>query len=152
MAKGISIESNMDDFMDQLNQEVNQIDDQVTAALSYAGKSVVNAARMVNTYTDQTGNLRHSIGYAIVDNGAVTETDVQAISAGDYTDKQGNVVHRPGSEAQKAVEGNAQQMVGKKGLVVVAGMPYASHVEQRGYDVITGSALKIEDYFKEGME
>lgn len=34
-------------------------------SLSYIGEEFVNRARMINTYEDQTGNLRSSIGYVI---------------------------------------------------------------------------------------
>lgn len=152
MANNISIDSNMDDFMDSLNREVSQIDSDVTEALRYAAMKVVTDAKSVDTYTDQTANLRNSIGYAIIDDGNILDNSVQAIEAGEKPDKDGNLVKRPASNGPRRVEEEAKHMVGSKGVVVVAGMPYASFVEQRGYDVLTGSALKLEDYFKEGME
>jgi hypothetical protein len=39
--------------------------------LSFVGETCVNYAREHGSYKDQSGNLRSSIGYAVIDNGQV---------------------------------------------------------------------------------
>lgn len=39
--------------------------------LCYVGEQCLNAARSTNSYKDQTGNLRSSLGYIVVSNGKV---------------------------------------------------------------------------------
>lgn len=131
------VETNMEDFLSELSQEVNAINDSIDDALRYAALKCVEDARHVDTYTDQTGNLRHSIGYAIVDGGKVTEQSVAAIE---------------GNKAEEAIQHEAQDLAKYKGIIMVAGMPYASYVEAKGYDVITGSALDLEQNFKDALE
>lgn len=131
------VETNMDDFINSLNAEVEAVNSNIDDALRYAGLQCVTDARHVDTYTDQTGNLRHSIGYAIVDEGIVTEQSLETIE---------------GNKASEAIEREARDLRRFKALIVVAGMPYASFVEAKGYDVITGSSLKLLDNFKAALE
>lgn len=131
------IDDELDDFMTELQEEVDAVGDTVDSALRYACMKVITDARQNGPYTDRTGNLRHSLGYAIIDDGMITDKQIANIE---------------GSDAQKAVEQEAGHMTGIKGAVVVAGMPYASFVEAKGYDVLTGSALNLEKYFKEAID
>jgi len=98
--------------------------------LSYVGIQCVNFAKKNHTYTDQTGNLTSSIGYAIIYKGNVEKASMMAEESAKLVD-------------QLAAEhkGLGHDMV----LVVVAGMEYAAAVESKHYDVITGSSYKAEE-------
>lgn len=92
-------------------------------ALAFIGETFVNEARSKRTYEDQTGNLRSSIGYAIIKNGkAVKFTAKDSPESGDLVS---SLVSEGGNEGIY--------------LIVFAGMEYAKYVERDGYDVLTGS-------------
>ena len=112
-------------FMDQKAEE---FDEKALKTLQFKGEQFVNAARMTDTYTDRTGNLRSSIGYIILKDGQIVDRN--------FTGKSSEGV----SKAEKfALELSAKYSNGYV-LIGVAGMHYAAYVEARGYDVITGSA------------
>lgn len=92
--------------------------------LQYVGEECVNEARKKHSYCDQTGNLTSSIGFLIaVDGGVVFESFKGATEAG----------KRAGIQlARDVIKSYPNDVV----LVFVAGMDYASHVANRGYDVI----------------
>lgn len=98
-------------------------------ALSYIGEEFVNKARSNNTYLDQTGNLRSSIGYVIAKNGRILKRNYkQEGSANEGVTNGLNL-------ADQAVAENPTGIV----LIVTAGMNYGLYVESMGYDVLTGS-------------
>lgn len=109
-------------------------------ALARTGEECVNRARESNTYTDQTGNLRSSIGYVIVKDGHI-------IKLGDFNTVKG------GDEGKMSGVDFAKQLVSNfprgLALVVVAGMQYAGYVEAMGLDVISGQELYAERRVKE---
>jgi len=115
------------------------LDDYIFKVLSYVGEAFVKEARSINTYKDQTGNLRSSIGYIIVQNGQIKHEDFEESSDG--TDRVTGL--EKGKEHALSI-GQKSRWV----FVGVAGMDYALALEsgQRdGYttpplDVITGSS------------
>jgi hypothetical protein len=91
--------------------------------LAFIGETFVNEARTKRTYQDITGNLRSSIGYAIVKNGRTVKfTAKESPEAGDLV-------------TSIVSEGSSDSIY----LIVFAGMEYAKSVEKNGYDVISGS-------------
>ena len=72
------------------------------------------------SWYDQTGNLRSSIGYAVYDHG------VKQLQSAFRTVLQGG---DGSSEGQKMISKLASEYSNTYALVVVAGMNYASHVE-----------------------
>ena len=103
----------------------------------YIGEQIVNNARMNANFTDQTGNLRHSIGYKVYNNGRSIEENFQGSDEG--------------MTAGKSIADELGKSTKGINLIVVAGMDYASYVEDRGYDVISGSILsknQVDEYFK----
>ena len=99
-------------------------------ALSYVGIECVKFAKQHGSYTDQTGNLRASVGYAVIGDGAILKSQTL-----------------PGKSAG-LIEQLATQFNRGMVLVVVAGMEYAAAVESKGYDVITGSSLEGDKLMK----
>ena len=95
--------------------------------LCAVGEQVLNAARLTNSYKDQTGNLRSSIGYIVAVDGEIVQ-----MSSFD-TVKEGREGSRGGKEyAMQLVRDFPHGIV----LIVVAGMNYASYVSAKGYDVL----------------
>ena len=111
-----------------IQNQIPLIEQGIILALASLGEQLVNHARSLDTYKDQTGNLRSSIGYVIAKNGKVVK---------DYF---------PGEKPTGTNTGRtfaSLESSGKKGfsLIVVAGMEYAAKVESRGYDVIASAEL-----------
>ncbi|WP_313374330.1 hypothetical protein [Chishuiella sp.] len=105
-------------------------------AYKYLGELIVSHAKNNVGFTDQTGNLRSSIGYVLFVNEQVYKES--------YEGKQ---------EGMKAGKDIARELVLSLRrmpivLVITAGMNYAYQVETKGYNVITGS----ENYAKQTAE
>lgn len=116
-------------------QKLRGLEQAVIRTLAYCGELCLNVARSTNSYKDQTGNLRSSIGYVVaVDGRIVSQSDFETVKKGGDGSKQGAAF--------------AKQLVRRfpKGicLIVVAGMEYAAHVKNRGYDVLDSSELTAD--------
>ena len=120
---------NRDEIVKKLLLQRTKIEQAIITRLSYVGEQFVRDARSVNSYKDQTGNLRSSIGFVIVKNG---EQILQSFPGGGEGAGVGE------KEAIEAAEKFPTGIV----LIVVAGMGYAAAVESKGFDVITGSSYK----------
>lgn len=108
--------------------------------LKYLGENLVKYAKDSHNYTDRTGNLTNSMGYAVVRKG-----DTVSIGGSD----------QPGEGAEAAVKA-AVKMAAKLpntfSLVIVAGMNYAAYVEAKGYNVILPAELKAKKDFPAAMK
>lgn len=118
-----------------LEEQIERIEGQIIYNLSYVGEQCLNAARSTNSYKDQTGNLRSSVGYVIARDGTI-------IQASDFkTVKQGREGSKDGAAfARQLVSEFPQGFV----LIVVAGMNYAAYVSAKGYDVLDSAELLAE--------
>ena len=124
-------------FRQQAAKAIQQKDKAIITAFSYVGELGVNHARSLNTYRDQTGNLRNSIGYVIVHNSKIVKTNFgrSAKGAKKATPTDGLL------KGQQLAESLAIEILDGWGLIVVAGMNYALSVESRGLDVLTSAEL-----------
>lgn len=117
--------------------------------LCYVGERCIIEARDNGNYQDQTGNLRSSIGYAVVWDGKVVQMDhVEKVSVR----KESKVVSEGDdgvTEGEKFLQSRIKK-ARKKGivLIVTAGMNYAEYVEARGYNVLSSAELKAEPLIK----
>lgn len=120
---------------DAIQQRVLRAKQAIYSALMRIGEECVNYARTHGSYIDQTGNLRSSIGYAVLDGGKVIS-------------EKGFIQVKEGAEGVKSGKEFLNELYSKNSagivLVVVAGMEYAAKVEARSYDVISGSELQAE--------
>lgn len=99
---------------------------------SIVGEKVLNAARSTNSYKDQTGNLRSSIGYVVVVDGKVaTMSGFEVVKKGEQGATNGREYAR--KLARKYPKGIV--------LIVCAGMNYAAYVSAKGYDVEDSAEL-----------
>ncbi len=109
--------------------------------LQFVGETFVNEARNNRTYQDQTGNLRASIGYVIANNGQIIKSDYAKGAAGTQNEAL--------NAAKKAARTlTALDKQNGYALIVFAGMEYASSVESKGFDVISGSIPGAEQLLK----
>ena len=97
----------------------------------------VRARSGEESWFDQTGNLRSSIGYCICQNGQVTN------SSGFKKVKNGS----EGSiQGQKYLEEIASQYPDQYVLIIVAGMEYAVYVEaMENKDVLASAEIFVKD-------
>lgn len=128
-AKQITPMSEVEAYLDE---QIERIEQRIIYNLSYVGEQCLTEARSTNSYKDQTGNLRSSIGYIIVKDGKV-------IRQSDFA------VVRKGSEGKSEGEKFARSLASKFPdgivLIVVAGMNYASCVSAKGYNVLDSAEL-----------
>jgi len=117
-------------------EEVARVRRVIINNLAYVGEEAVKIARDQGSYTDQTGNLRASIGYVISQDGNIIIEHGFDPNAAKRTKKT-----RDGATGAKDGKGLAVEIATrhKNGfvLVVVAGMNYGKWVEKRDYDVLT---------------
>lgn len=112
----------------------NQSEDKIIKMLQYLGEKCVIEARDRRpelSWNDQTGNLRSSIGYVIVVGGEIRITAgfSQVLNGGEGVNEGKN----------KAIEIASKHTKGYA-LIVVAGMEYASYVEDMENKVVLASA------------
>lgn len=118
-----------------LDEQIERIEKRIISNLSYVGEQCLNEGRSTNSYKDQTGNLRSSIGYVIVKNGKVIkQSDFATVKTGRGGSKSGTAYAR--KLAGEFPDGIA--------LIVVAGMNYAAYVSAKGYNVLDSSELLAE--------
>ncbi len=128
------------DIRNFLNQSAARVHQVNIARLKRVGLQFVIDARTKADFTDQTGNLRSSIGFIIVFQGEIVESDFEGQTQEGQTKAE-----------QFAFEVAMQHSRGYA-LIVVAGMEYAAAVEAKGKDVLTGSSAQakasLNKYFK----
>ena len=106
------------------------------SVLSFVGEKFINLARSTQSYKDQTGNLRSSIGYVIAINGKIAKEKISGTSEG---------VSRAKDIANQVVSANPTGIV----LIGFAGMEYSAAVESKGYDVISNSVPSADNLLRE---
>lgn len=121
------------------------VHEEMTRSLSYLGEQCVRRARdraQEDSWYDQTGNLRSSIGYAVF------ETGKKKIESEFPIVKQGS---EGADEGRKMLNDLAKLYSDTYALVVVAAMSYAEYVEAiKTKDVLASTELfaqsKINEY------
>lgn len=103
--------------------------------LMYVGEQAVNEARQRGRYKDQTGNLRSSIGYCVLEDGKVIkESSFDTVKNG----AQGSLKGR--AFLQRLISEHPSGLV----LIVVAGMEYAAYVEAKNLNVLDSAEQLAE--------
>ena len=127
--KLVTPQSEIDAYIDSSIEKALQV---VVNTFMYVGEACIREARVRGSYMDQTGNLRSSIGYVVVADGEIVRKNIVD------TVKNGT---DGAKEADSFIESLASELSASVGLIVVAGMNYASYVAGRGYDVLTSAEL-----------
>lgn len=114
------------------DEQIERLKTALLRTLMYIGETCLNKARSTDSYKDQTGNLRSSLGYIITANGRVIKSsDFAVVKSGSQGAKDGLAY------AKKVAREFPQSMC----LIVVAGMNYAAYVSAKGLDVLDSSEL-----------
>ncbi|MNK30203.1 hypothetical protein D3C87_486180 [compost metagenome] len=117
----------------------------VVKELSKAGKEFVRLARGKRAseggFNDVTGNLRSSIAFAVIYRGK--------IMASDYAS---NGTAEGKNQAKRLISEMKSQFSEGYALLAVAGMDYATKVESKGKDVISGSSLIVEEMLRTAID
>lgn len=122
----------MSEIDEYIAQQVERIINALIYNLQYVGERCLNAARETNSYKDQTGNLRSSLGYVITRDGKIVyQSNFEVV-------KQGGSGAKSGIQFAKEI---VRQFPEGIVLVVVAGMHYAQYVSATGRDVIDSAEL-----------
>lgn len=147
---GVTMSTPMSEINAILIQSMKIVRDEVLRALSYLGEQCVIKVRdrtAQESWIDQTGNLRSSIGYAIYEEGR------KEIESAFRIVKNG----REGStEGQKMIDELAGAYSNTYALVVVAAMNYAEYVEAKdNKDVLASAELyarkEVNKYLKNAL-
>jgi hypothetical protein len=131
-----------------------QFEQAIINRLIRVGENFVKNARTVNTYKDQTGNLRSSIGYIILKDGSQLAENFKTSSLNPDGSKARKKKGGGGEGVERAKEAAAEVAASYPTgyvLICVAGMEYAAAVEAKGYDVITGSSLIAKEELKKSL-
>lgn len=141
----MKIEINFKDkkIIEKFVQERAEIAQQIVIEeLQAIGEECVNIARNlpsppvrmrrkkhVPNYIDDSGNLRHSIGYLVAKNGEIITSDLRTKEAA--------------NTARNALTQHNTGIV----LIMVAGMKYSYYVSKKGYDVLDSAIVAMKRKF-----
>lgn len=133
---GIKMTTQISDISTEIYRSVEIIREEVLRALSYLGEVCVRKIKdrtAQESWIDQTGNLRSSIGYAIYEYGRKEiESAFRIVKKG-----QEGVI-----QGQEVIDELARTYSNTYALVVVAGMNYAEYVEAKdNKDVLASTEL-----------
>lgn len=129
---GIVQKTPMSEIDKYIEEQIKNITDAIIYNLQYVGERCLNTARQTNSYKDQTGNLRSSLGYVIAIDGKIVHNSTFEIV------KDGGEGKKSGIQFAKEI---VRQFPEGIVLVVVAGMHYAQFVSATGRDVIDSAEL-----------
>lgn len=137
------------DISKYIEQKRENIRSAILNRLELTGFEFVKLAREKTAaeggFNDVTGNLRSSIGFAIVDHGSIKLENYEKSNSGSGG---GNGIQ----EAKTFIATLSDKFESGYALIVVAGMSYAAAVESRGKDVITGSSIIVEETLKQAIQ
>lgn len=111
----------------EIKKAINKERKRIKRILQYAGEAGINEARTSGDYTDRTGNLRSSTGYAVAEGGKVGKVgNFESVANGEEGTAEGRAFAREVAERSTA----------DFTLSLVAGKEYASYVAAKGINVL----------------
>mgnify|MGYP002623257390 CR=1 FL=1 len=123
-----------------IRQQAERYRRTVLRTLQYIGERAITVARTTamkgKDFTNQTGNLRSSIGYVVVYNGQIVQ------KSGFATVNEGSTGSATGVSLAERLAREAERGYV---LIVVAGMHYAKYVSAKGYDVLDSAEMTAND-------
>lgn len=148
---GVTADFSFKSFKELMNAIPDILAGEIVRAFSYLGEQCVIRIRdrgPKDSWYDQTGNLRSSIGYAIYEQGKIIiESAFKQVANG----------VEGGIKSRKLIEELASKYSQTYALVVVAGMEYAEYVEAKdNKDVLASTELwamsKMNEYLERAKE
>lgn len=132
--------SEIEAYIDKAAENVRNV---IIDTLCEVGSRCITEARDNGNYVDQTGNLRSSIGYAVVVDGQIVRSKVSEQVKEGVAGK---------GEATAFLSRLASEHKTGICLIVVAGMNYAVYVEGRGKNVLTSAKLLADRLVPQMLE
>ena len=130
----------------RLMEKKQAVDNVLSMMLSELGEKAVTFSKDNKGYKDRTANLKNSISFAVFCDGKLINKVIGEGYNATYKDEQNKIQNNPHTKGEvmqmrsNALEEYArkQGVVAPKGytIIVVAGMSYAKHVEDKGYNVL----------------
>ena len=116
----IKLKFDMSSFRVKMEKMTEAAENAIISRLTEVGLECISEARNNPGYTDQSGNLRSSIGFCIVKDGQIVEQQIVPMV-------------KKGVDGKKAAEDTLARLASSQTsgicLIVVAGMNYAVYVE-----------------------
>ena len=142
---GIVMTTSMNDIDQYMDEQIERRIKEVVEAFKTVGEKCFEEARTNKTYKNDTGNLRSSVGYAVMRDGVavikggfgLTLKGEKGIETGNYELER--LMARPFLD-----EGVV--------LIVVAGMNYAAAVEAKNFNVLASAELLCEQLVPQLMK
>lgn len=136
------------DITDYYERRVGAIHQTLLDKLVYVGESAVKEARERGRYKDRTGNLRSSIGYAVLDNGKVFRQSSFDVARGVWEDDKGRKHPYSGDAGSSEGREFLHTLISEHStglvLILVAGMNYAAYVEAKNLNVLDSAEQLAE--------
>lgn len=148
---GVKMTTSMTEVEAVMRQSLQILRDEIVRALSYLGEQCVIKVRdrsAMESWIDQTGNLRSSVGYAIYERGRKEiESAFNIVKSG----REG------AAEGKKMIDELASMYSNTYALVVIAAMSYAEYVEAKeNKDVLASTELfaskEINKYLNQALK
>ena len=128
----------------------------MSANINYVGLDAIRHARLNRGYKNRTANLCNSISYTATVNNFKSDTkSVGEVQPEQSSEEGGNLSEAivKGHTLSKTInKRDGIQTQGGMSLTLVAGMDYARHVEDMGYNVLDASAKKADKDFEKAIE
>ena len=137
----VTLRNSKGDIARYLSEKTREYRRKCLTLFQYVGEQCVNDARLNGSYTDRTGNLRSSIGWAIFEDGKI-------VGMSDFSK-----VGEESDQAEGASKDYINELASQYGkgltLVIVAGMHYAAYVAGRGYNVLDSAEILGEKLIRD---
>lgn len=119
---------NIETKLNGLDELKELIQSNVKEAIVEAGEEAVKVQKRESDYMNHTFNLRNAPGYAVIIDGKEVARDIPADG------EHGEAEAKTNKTLDKADKSGT-------GLIIADGMPYASFVSSKGYDVLDSGLL-----------
>ncbi|SMG32249.1 hypothetical protein [Sphingobacterium psychroaquaticum] len=142
---GLQITTDMNALMKEVEKEIEkETIKHLSAVLERSVELVRNKiSEGGDAYQDHTGNLRSSTGFIITKDGKVVHKSFKESPVG--TDKQTGL-----SEGLKSALSELRPSQGYA-VVLVSGMEYASWVQSKGFDVLRGAYMGLDQILQQAF-
>ena len=140
---GIRITTPLSEIDAYIERSLEKAKQAIIGVFEDVGLQCLTEARDNPGYIDQSGNLRSSIGYAVVVDGRITSMQISEQVKDGVAGK---------GEATAFLSRLASEHKTGICLIVVAGMNYAVYVEGRGKNVLTSAKLLADRLVPQMLE
>lgn len=152
----------LDALQRKLNEKKQQVTNTLNVALMQLAEEAVTYSKNNKEYKDHTANLKNSISFALYFDGEIVTSKIGDDYNSTYKDEKGRIQDNPYSkdEVMQFRENALSEYAKKDGviaprgysLIIVAGMNYGKHVEDKGYNVLHLTKYYLKDEMKKIFE